>query len=133
MAAPDFKHGKDGRVIVGATTLYAEEWSFEPSGDLEEVSNFEGSGFKEKIPGLKDGSGTIRMTWDAANPPLTDPPNLNVHSQVALKLYIDKGAGAYWNIPKAFITSTPMVVPAGAKISFEASFETSGTFNMAGV
>jgi len=133
MATPEFKHGKDGRVIVGATTLYAEEWSFEPSGDLEALQRFEASGFKEKLAGFKDGSGTIRMTWDAANPPLTDPPDLNIHSRVAMKLYIDGGGGVYWNLPIAVITSTPMTASASSKISFEANFETSGPFNMAGV
>ena len=133
MATPDFVHGKDGRVIAGSTTLYIEEWAFDPSIDLEQVGNMESGGFKEKLVGEKDGSGTLTMTWDAANPPLTDPPNLTIGTSVALKLYVDKATGVYWNIPKAIITSTPMRANVGTKISFEANFETSGIFNMAGV
>lgn len=133
MATPEFKHGMGGRVIVGSTTLNAEEWRFEPVGELEQVGHMESGGFKEKLIGWKDGSGSIRMTWDAANPPMADPPNLHIHEQIALKLYIDKTGSVYWNIPKAFVTSVPLTVNADTKITFEANFETSGTFNMAGV
>jgi len=133
MATPEFKHGSGGRCIVGSTTMYIKEWTFEAKGDLEDVTHMESSGYKEKLPALKDGSGTLRMIWDAANPPMANPPNLVVHAQIALKLYIDKAGSVYWNIAKAFITTTPMACAVDGAITFEANFETSGTFSMAGV
>ncbi len=133
MATPTFNHGMDGRVVADNTTLNVEEWTFTATTATEDVTHMESEKHEEVIKALRSGEGSLKMTWDAANPALSDPPDLNDGSEIAMKLYIDKAAGVYWNIPKAFITSTPMTANVATKITFEANFKANGTFSMVGI
>lgn len=50
---PAFYSGKDGNVAVGATDWRLSSWDLEFNVDILDVTNFESSGAKENIEGLK--------------------------------------------------------------------------------
>lgn len=59
--------GKDGKVTDGTNTLAEiSEWSLDIDADVLEVTKF-GDGWRVKIVGLKDWSGSFAGRWDMSD------------------------------------------------------------------
>ena len=117
-----FFSGKNGKVVVGATTLKVQSWDIEPTTELDDTTNSSSGGYYEGLPKINKLTGKVALQWDAAANPTTNPPNLVPGALVALKLYVD--STHYWNVPTAYVTSTPIVVGAkeGAMVTFGFNF-----------
>ncbi len=125
-----FYSGSSGKVTVGSTDLNVQQWSIEPTADLDETTHSGSGGYFAAVVAKKKLTGSVQMQWDAAANPTTNPPNLNAGETVALKLYQHSTASAYWNIASAIITSTPIVTKPkeGPVVTFEFRFTAISTW-----
>ena len=97
--------GKNGKVLIGATPL-AEitDWTFQTSSANPAYASSSTGGFRRRVAGIKDGSGSFGFILDPASP-ITN--NFDEGSSVTLLLYLD--ATRFYSVP-AVIDSIHLAV-----------------------
>lgn len=75
-----------GGVKVGATTIAeVKNWSFNPKSNNPAYSSNKTGGYKERVAGVKDGSGSLEGVWDPADMFIAV---IDVGTEVTLDLFI---------------------------------------------
>jgi len=117
--------GKNGKVMIGATAL-AEitDWTFHASSINHAYASSSTGGFRRRVAGVKDGSGSIGFKLDPDDP-LTD--DFDEGSAVTLLLYLD--ATHYYSVP-AVIDSIQLAVDisTGDVLAGTAMFSANGSW-----
>ena len=115
--------GKNGKVMIGATAL-AEitDWTFHATSNNHAYASSSTGGYRRRVPGVKDGSGSIGFKLDPADP-ITD--DFDEGSVVTLLLYLD--ATHFCSVP-AVIDSISLAVDisSGDVLGGTAMFSASG-------
>ena len=79
--------GKDGKVMIGAAAIAdVTKWTLRTVAGNVAYSSSSTGGFRRRVGGVKDGSGTIAFKLDVADP-ITDL--LDEGDMVTLLLYLD--------------------------------------------
>jgi hypothetical protein len=85
--AADVICGKEGSVVIGATELpEITMWSFNPTITTQSYASNKTNGFKRKVCGSKDATGSLEGKWDRTDP-ITD--HFTEGSTVTLLLHLD--------------------------------------------
>jgi hypothetical protein len=117
--------GKNGKVLVDSTTL-AEitDWTFHTTSVNHAYASSSTGGYRRRVPGVKDGAGSIGFKLDVADP-VTD--DFDEGSAVTLLLYID--ATHFYSVP-AIIDSIQLAVDisSGDVLGGTAQFSASGAW-----
>lgn len=117
--------GKDGKVKIGSAELAdITHWTLRTSASLSAYASSATGGFKRRIAGVKEGSGTIEGKLDPADP-VTD--DFDEGSAVTLLLHVD--AARYYIVP-ALIESFRLEVDIdrGEVVGWKAEFSTTGAW-----
>lgn len=86
--------GKMGRLFIAGNEFCAEDWDIQEVGDEQDTTNTCGGGTGEQEIGVTWLEGTINYTWDVANNPWNDPPDLSVGTKhETSKLYVHAASG----------------------------------------
>jgi hypothetical protein len=90
--------GKDGSVLVASTPV-AEitKWTFNAKSNNPAWASSDSAGYKKRVAGVKDGSGSIEMKYDPSNSFLAQA---DVGTSATLKLYIN--ATKFFSVPAIF-------------------------------
>lgn len=117
--------GKDGDVKISGTAICEiMKWSFNPKCNVPAYASNKTSGYKRRVAGVKDGSGSMEGAWDPATPAITviDPG-----TGATLRLYIN--ATQYYDVP-AVIESFKLDVDVdtGEIVKWSADFGTNGAW-----
>jgi len=120
--------GVEGQVSSGAApVLGIDNWSADLSADSIETTDFDSDGWKDRIAGNKECTGTFEGNWDTAQDISADPPALNEGEIVTLKLEIqDTTLPLQYLEFDALITNVNITVPEENKVRFTVSFESVG-------
>lgn len=79
--------GKDGKVMIGVATIAdVTKWSLRTMSNNVAYASSSTAGFRRRVGGVKDGSGTIAFKLDVGDP-ITN--RLNEGDAVTLLLYLD--------------------------------------------
>lgn len=79
--------GKEGTVKIGSTELpEITKWTFKPNVSLQSYASNKTNGFKRKVCGSKDATGTLEGKWDRKDP-ITD--HFQEGDSVILSLHVD--------------------------------------------
>jgi len=79
--------GKDGKVMIGAAAIAdVTKWTLRTTSSNVAYASSSTGGFRRRVGGVKDGSGTIVFKLDPEDP-ITD--QLNEGDAVTLLLYLD--------------------------------------------
>ncbi len=117
--------GKDGKVMIGAAAL-AEitDWTFHTTSVNHAYASSSTGGFRRRVAGVKDGSGSIGFKLDPAAP-ITD--DFDEGSAVTLLLYLD--ATHFYSVP-AMIDSIQLAVDisSGDVLGGTAQFSATGAW-----
>lgn len=117
--------GKDGDVKIGTTSICEiRKWSFNPKSNNPSYASNKTAGYKRRVAGVKDGSGSMEGAWDPATPAVAV---IDVGTDVTLKLYIN--ATQFYSVP-AVIDSfkVDVDVDGGEIISWSSDFATNGAW-----
>lgn len=117
--------GKDGDVKIGATSICEiRKWSFNPKSNNPSYASNKTSGYKRRVPGVKDGSGTLEGAWDPATPAVSV---IDVGTEVTLLLYIN--ATQNYSVPSVIDSfKLDVDVDEGEIVSWTADFSTNGAW-----
>lgn len=117
--------GQFGDVKIGATQVCEVcKWGFTPKANNPSYASNKTAGYKARVAGIKDGSGSIEGKYDPANPIMS---TLDVGTLVTLKLYLT--ATVFYSVP-SIIDSLKIDVDldTGDFVSFTADFSTNGAW-----
>jgi hypothetical protein len=117
--------GKNGKVqIVSSDVAECTGWTFNPTSNNPSWGSCDGGGYKQRVAGVKDGSGSIEGKFNPDDP-IYD--HLEEGTSVVLKLYIN--ATAYYRVP-AIIDSFSLEVDMddGDVVGWSADFSTNGAW-----
>ncbi|MCE9604568.1 MAG: hypothetical protein K8U03_06640 [Planctomycetia bacterium] len=79
--------GKDGKVMIGVATIAdVTKWTLRTTSNNVAYASSSTAGFRRRVAGVKDGSGTIAFKLDVDDP-ITN--RLNEGQAVTLLLYLD--------------------------------------------
>jgi hypothetical protein len=79
--------GKDGKVMIGAAAIAdVTKWTLRTTSNNVAYASSSTGGFRRRVAGVKDGSGTIAFKLDVEDP-ITD--ELEEGDAVTLLLYLD--------------------------------------------
>lgn len=115
--------GKLGKVLIGASPIAeVTGWSFKPSSNNSAWGSSDSNGFKKRVAGVKDGSGSIEGKYDVGSPFFG---SLDVGSNVTLLLYVN--GTDFYTVP-SIIDSYDLTVDIndGEVTGFSADFSTNG-------
>jgi len=132
--AQQFLSGQLGIVRAGSTTLHVKSWEFTADAKTEDTTNtgdyvvVRGQVYESHVLTTIGGKGNFKADFDVLSPFALVSPSINIGASVALKLYLD--ASKYVDIPKASITSVPIVSEVKGKISYQCDFLVNGIFTM---
>lgn len=117
--------GKDGDVKIGATSICEiRKWSFNPKSNNPSYASNKTSGYKRRVPGVKDGSGSLEGAWDPASPAVSV---IEVGTEVTLLLYIN--ATQNYSVPSVIDSfKLDVDVDEGEIVSWTADFSTNGAW-----
>lgn len=120
--------GKDGKISDGSGDLAdITRWTFTRTSNNHAYGSSSSSGFKRRVAGVKDGSGSIvGLIQVGAAPPVAEG------DEVTLQLFEDKNAAGsqpYWSVP-AVIEQVRIEVDIddGTPVGFTADFTTNGAW-----
>lgn len=116
--------GDEGYVLVGVTRLDVTEWSGSEEATLAETTNTGSAGYKESIVCKKVLTGTVTADFDALLGP-KNAPDFDAGDQVAMELHT--GASGNYTFT-ANIVNLNWTVPAGDKITYNFTFESTGAY-----
>lgn len=117
--------GKDGKVKIGSTTLAdITHWTLRTTALLSAYGSSATAGFRRRVAGIKDGSGTLDGKLDPADPISDD---FDEGASVTLLLYLD--ATRFYTVP-AIIESFRLEVDIdrGEVLGWHAEFSTQGAW-----
>lgn len=125
--------GKDGDVkivtTVNSSTVETQiceitKWNFNPKVNIISYASNKTAGYKRKLFGVQEATGTLEGVWDPANPASS---SITAGTEVSLKLYVN--ATQFWAVT-AMIESFSMDtdVDAGEFIKWNASYQANGTW-----
>lgn len=118
--------GKDGKIEIDSTQLAdITSWTLNTTSNNAAYASSSTSGYKKRVPGVKDGSGSVQGKLDISDP-ITD--DFEEGSAVTLKLYID--ATRFYSVP-AVIDSLAIDVDIdnGDVVPFTANYSTDGAWS----
>ena len=120
--------GVEGAVLSNAIeVLGIDSWSADLAADSVEVTDYQSDGWKEKISGNKECTGTFEGDWDTSQDISADPPDLNEGDIVSLKLEIQDTSLPLQNLEfDALVTNVNIAVPQADKVRFTVTFESTG-------
>ena len=120
--------GKDGDVKVGATQAQeARHWTFKPKADNKSYASNKTAGYKRRVAGVKEGTGTVAGAWDAANPITT---MMDVGTGLTLLLFLN--ATINFSVPALIDDLTVNVdIDNGEIVSWDANYGTNGAWTNA--
>jgi hypothetical protein len=118
-------NGQGGSVIVGSTTLPVTSWSGSASAELLDVTTTGSNGWMERILGIKDFSGNLKVPFDTASVPFSSPLSLKPGTSVTLKLQIGTSGTMYYTIP-ALIEKADVENDAKAVVTLSVDFKSTG-------
>ena len=122
-----FKSGVGGNVIVGATTLKINTWTFEEVETSAETTNSGSAGYQESIFVDRVATGTVEANWDADAQPRTDPPLIKSGTSIAsLELYIGD-TGTFFDLA-ARVTGCSVTNDVKGKVTYSFTYTTSGSW-----
>ncbi len=115
--------GKDGKVNDGTADIAdITRWTFTKTSNNPAYASSSSSGFRKRVAGVKDGSGTIEGQYqnDAA-------PTIDEGDEVTLKLYVD--ASHFYSVP-AIIDSFQLEtdIDRGEVVGWASNFATNGAW-----
>lgn len=117
--------GKDGKVRIGsAEVAEITRWTFRTAAANASYASSATGGFRRRVGGVREGSGTIAFKLDPADP-ITD--HLNEGQSVTLLLHLD--AARYYSVP-AVIDALELEVDIdrGEIVGGRAEFSTDGAW-----
>lgn len=124
--------GKLGKVLVGAVTVQeVTEWTFNPTSNNPSYATGSpatpaNAGYKQRVVGVQDGSGTINGKYDSDNP-VQDI--LWTGLPVTLKLYVD--ATHFYVVPAVIDSlNAGAEQDEGAIVEWSADFSINGKYTM---
>lgn len=117
--------GKDGDVKIGSTAICEiRKWSFSPKANNPSYASNKTAGYTRRVPGIKDGSGSMEGAWDPASPAVAviDPA-----TAVTLKLYIN--ATQFYEVPSVIDEfGLNVEVESGEIVSWTSTFSANGAW-----
>lgn len=121
--------GKDGKVMIGATDLaHITSWSFNPVSNNPSWASSSTAGFKARVAGIRDGSGTIEGKYDK-----TDPIDDRIREGDCVTLLLFQDATRKFTVP-AIIDgmSFEQDMDDGDVVTWSADFSSTGAFTYPG-
>jgi hypothetical protein len=128
------QNNKTGRLFIAGNEFCAEDWDIAEVGNEEDTTNTCGAGAAEQEIGMKRLEGTINYTWDVANNPWNNPPNLGVGTKhETTKLYINSTGGVGLEDGPFFqftlhVLNHSNSIPIRGKVSGAVGFASHGTY-----
>ena len=116
--------GDQGEVHVGADTLQVTEWTASEEATLAETTNTGSAGYKESIVCKKVLTGTVTADFDPTLGP-KNVPDFDAGDLVVMELHT--GATGQYDF-SAIVSNLNWTVPAGDKITYNFSFESTGAY-----
>ncbi len=117
--------GKNGKVVIGSAAL-AEitDWTFHATSTNHAYASSSTGGYRKRVAGVKDGSGSIGFKLDPAAPITSD---LDEGSAVTLLLYVDETH--FYSVP-ALIDAIHLAVDiaSGDVLGGTAAFSANGAW-----
>jgi hypothetical protein len=117
--------GKGGKAQIGSTDISEiTKWSFNPTSNNSAWASSDTSGYKKRVAGVKDGSGSIEGVFDEEDEIyLTFEPG----DSITLKLYID--ASKYYSVPSLIDSfSIEVDLNDGEVVGWSADFSINGAW-----
>jgi hypothetical protein len=117
--------GQYGDVKIGSTQISeVSKWSYNPKVTIHAYSSNKTGGYKKKVAGIKDGTGSIEGIYDPANPIMA---TIDIGTAVTLKLYLT--ATVFYSVP-AIISSLKLDVDidTGDFVKYSSDFEATGAW-----
>ena len=107
--------GKSGKVLIGATTLaHITNWSLATVSRNPAYASSATGGYKKRVAGVKEASGTIAFKLDLADP-LTD--DFTEGAEVTLLLYLD--AAKFYSVPAVIVDRKHLISGGQPSAVFE--------------
>ncbi len=120
--------GTEGEVIAGVTTLEISSWTLDNTVPEIDATNTGGGGYSDSLAGAKKASGTVEALWDTAVEATDTPPNINAGAEIRLRLFVESGAGAFWDITTALIVSVNHRSAVNEGVSYSFNYVNKGAF-----
>jgi len=120
--------GVEGAVISNAVeVLGIDKWSADLASDGIETTDFQSDGWKDRISGNRECTGTFEGNWETTQDISADPPSLNEGDIVTLKLEIqDTTLPLQYLEFDARISNVNITVPQEDAVRYTVSFESVG-------
>lgn len=113
-----------------ATVLNITGWSVDPKATEHRTDNTGGSGFSDRITGIRDCTFTIEANYDAAANLFDDSPGIREGSTITtVKLYLQGTNNAYWSFPSAKVLGIPMTSKVDDLTKYTINCANKGTFS----
>ena len=119
--------GQDGKIIADSVEVAnITRWKFETKSNTLAYASSATGGFRERLPGVRHGSGTVLFVLSDAAPV---PDQLADGDQVTLKLYVD--ADSFYSVPAVIETlSLDVNVDTGNPVDGQFKFATAGAWTL---
>ena len=117
--------------IAGDQTVIicANQWEFEETVDALDVTSFCSGGYKEYLPGLKDGTFTFSGIWDFAYNPFATNPIMKIGTYVQVVFYPDASqAGIAASTAHGLITDWKVTEDVGGTCHYTCTIKGNWTF-----
>ena len=119
-----YRCGDTGEVHIDLDTLQVTEWTASEEATLAETTNTGSAGYKESIVCKKVMTGTVTADFDPAKGP-KNVPDIDAGDVVDMELHT--GADGQYDLT-AIISNLNWTIPAGDKITYNFSFESTGVY-----
>lgn len=122
--------GTDAKVVIGGSNIVdCQGWSWERTVTENAYASCSTSGFKKRLPGVKDHSGSINGLFDPESPP---DDYFDEGDLVTLLLYVN--SSAFYSVPAMIITlSVEANNDEGELIPWSADFGGNGAWSSSGL
>lgn len=128
------------RVDVAGTspaqrTLTGHSWSVRPVSNKNDTTSFEGGGYGDAIGSILEADIEISdVNWDATVNPYDTPVTATalglVPGQViAIRLYLWKTGGPFWEFQNALVVTTPNSAEVRSNMKYSTTLYGKGTFS----
>jgi hypothetical protein len=114
--------GQGGNVVFGMNTYHVDSWNFDDGCEPLDVSTTNSNFFRQVIEGMSQGKGSFKG-WG------TDG-NAIASGDTGTGTFTLGESGDSIACTEIFVTSMKLENPATDRVSFEASFVTSGSYTM---
>lgn len=117
--------GTTGSVLISASNVHdVTKWTFNTTAETSPFGSNMSGGFKKRLPGTKDGTGTIEGKYNSASP-IED----SLREGTSVTLTLQRMSGKTYSVP-AVIESLELEVDidTGAPQSWVANFGSNGAW-----